>query len=426
METSPRHSPHFPSIFQLLLSSLGILICGLAALILVAGGLFSFTATSERDNADFLFSIAWIMLLVFALLVPSIVYAVARLSGHPLSAIKIKNRYLIAVAGMVIWPFILVLGNDLSASPTASIFLPFLQLFAIGLPLWWLLETAQRGLSTGSPQRTWGMASFSLLISPLAALIVELIAMVAMAFIAFVFINAQQPQLIDQIGNLISQYQNGLEPSMTDQLSRELLAQPGTIFFLMVLFSGVAPMVEELIKPLALWVIASRKPTPAQGFACGLICGAAFALLESLGIASSSTGAVWLLNMLQRSGTGLLHITTCGLMGWGLASAWSEQKYLRTALAFFSAVLLHGVWNTFGLLMGFIPFLGPTISAQLPVAAWMSQAAPIVLGILAIIAFSILLGLNRRLRQEQSSTLPPPENGGIIEPATPPAAPLLP
>jgi hypothetical protein len=130
--------------------------------------------------------------------------------------------------------------------------------------------------------------------------------------------------------------------------------------------------------------------------------------------------------MLQRSGTGLLHITTCGLMGWGLASAWSEQKYLRTALAFFSAVLLHGVWNTFGLLMGFIPFLGPTISAQLPVAAWMSQAAPIVLGILAIIAFSILLGLNRRLRQEQSSTLPPPENGGIIEPATPPAAPLLP
>jgi hypothetical protein len=402
------------------------LICGLAALILVAGGLFSFTATSERDNADFLFSIAWIMLLVFALLVPSIVYAVARLSGHPLSAIKIKNRYLIAVAGMVIWPFILVLGNDLSASPTASIFLPFLQLFAIGLPLWWLLETAQRGLSTGSPQRTWGMASFSLLISPLAALIVELIAMVAMAFIAFVFINAQQPQLIDQIGNLISQYQNGLEPSMTDQLSRELLAQPRTIFFLMVLFSGVAPMVEELIKPLALWVIAIRKPTPAQGFACGLICGAAFALLESLGIASSSTGAVWLLNMLQRSGTGLLHITTCGLMGWGLASAWSEQKYLRTALVFFSAVLLHGVWNTFGLLMGFIPFLGPTISTQLPVAAWMSQAAPIVLGILAIIAFSILLGLNRRLRQEQSSTLPPPANGGAIEPATPPIAPLLP
>ena len=40
-----------------------------------------------------------------------------------------------------------------------------------------------------------------------------------MAFIAFVFINAQQPQLIDQIGNLISQYQNGLEPSMTDQPS---------------------------------------------------------------------------------------------------------------------------------------------------------------------------------------------------------------
>jgi len=426
METPPRRATHIPSVFQLLLSGVGVLVCGLAALLLFASGLIGLTTSGEKGNTSFLFSTAWVALLVFALLLPSIVYAIARLSGHPLSAIALKNRYVIAVAGLVIWPFLLVVGNNLSDSPEASIVLPFLQLFAIGLPLWWFLETGQRGLSTGSPQRTWGMASFSLLLSPLTALIIELIAMVVMAVLAFVIIGVHQPQLLDQLNYLMTQYRAGLDPSMAEQLSREALAQPGVIFCVLILFSGIAPMIEELIKPLALWVIAIRKPTPAQGFVCGLICGAAFALLESLGIASSSTGDAWLLNMLQRSGTGLLHITTCGLMGWGLASAWSQQKYLRSGLAFCGAVLLHGTWNAFGLLMGFIPFLGPTISAQLPVAAWMSQVAPVALGILALVALFILLGLNRSLRKEQVLLPPPFDSNVITETPAPPTAPGMP
>ena len=420
METLPKRTTHIPSIFQLLLSGFGTLVCGLAAVLLFAASLFSSTTAGTTLDSNFLLSAAWAAILIIVLLLPSVVYAIARLAGQTLPTITIKNRYLMAVAGLVLWPVVLIAGNSLAIATGASIVLPFLQLLAVGLPIWWLLETGQRGLSTGSSQRTWGMASFSLLVSPLTALIIETIAMIIVAVLAFVLIGSQQPQLFDELSRLMTQYSAGLDPIMLEQVSRELLAQPGAVLLLLILFSGIAPMVEELIKPLALWVIAVRKPTPAQGFVCGLICGAAFALLESLGIASSSTGDVWLLNMLQRSGTGLLHITTCGLMGWGLASAWSEQKYLRSGLAFCGAVLLHGTWNAFGLLMGFIPYLGPVVSAQLPVAAWMSQVAPVALGVLALVAFSILLGLNRHLRKEQMPLQPPSEGNGIVEVPTPP------
>jgi len=420
METPPRHTTHIPSIFQLLLSGLGILVCGLAAVLLFAASLFSSTTASATLDSNFLLSVAWVAILIIVLLLPSVAYAIARLAGQTLPAIPIKNRYLIAVAGLVLWLVVLIAGNSLANATGVSIVLPFLQMLAVGLPIWWLLETGQRGLSTGSSQRTWGMVSFSLLVSPLTALIIETIAMIIMAVLAFMLIGSQQPQLFDELSRLMTQYSSGLDPTMLEQVSRELLAQPGAVLLLLILFSGIAPMVEELIKPLALWVIAVRKPTPAQGFVCGLICGAAFALLESLGIASSSTGDVWLLNMLQRSGTGLLHITTCGLMGWGLASAWSRQKYLRSGLAFCGAVLLHGTWNAFGLLMGFIPYLGPVVSTQLPVAAWMSQVAPVALGVLALVAFSILLGLNRHLRKEQMLLQPPSEGNSIVEAPTPP------
>jgi len=425
METLPKRSTHIPSILQLILSGLGIAICGLAALLLFAAGLFNSFESGFAKDTSFLYSTAWVALLIFVLVLPSIVYAIARLAGRTLPGITLKNRYLIAVAGLILWPVVLYAGNDLAIANKANILLAFLQLLAVGLPLWWLLETGQRGLSTGSPQRTWGMVSFSLLVSPLIALIIEAIALIIMVVVVILLIGAQQPELFNELSFLMAQNSAGLDPALLDQASRQLIAQPGVILALLVMFSGIAPMIEELIKPLALWVIAPRRPTPAQGFICGLICGAAFALLESLGIASSSTGDVWLLNMLQRSGTGLLHISTCGLMGWGLASAWSEQKYLRTGLAFCAAVLLHGTWNAFGLLMGFIPYLGQSVSTQLPVAAWMSQAAPFALGLLAFAALTILFYLNHQLCMEQSMPQPPPA-GSAPGSAAPPAAQEMP
>jgi len=90
-----------------------------------------------------------------------------------------------------------------------------------------------------------------------------------------------------------------------------------------------------------------------------MICGAAFALLESLGYLASPLGGDWPVLLIGRVGTGILHTVTSGLVGWGLASAWSNRNYTRLALAYFLAVFIHGLWNTFGLLMGVAEYLQP-------------------------------------------------------------------
>ena len=65
--------------------------------------------------------------------------------------------------------------------------------------------------------------------------------MVAWLCMAFVLIGAQQPQLFDELGRLITQYRTGLEPTMLEQVSRELLAQPGAVLLLLVLVLGHCP-----------------------------------------------------------------------------------------------------------------------------------------------------------------------------------------
>ncbi len=78
-------------------------------------------------------------------------------------------------------------------------------------------------------------------------------------------------------------------------------------------FSVMIPMLEELVKPLAVWLFGNQISTPAQGFALGALCGASFALLETFGVSAQSDD--WTTLLLTRLGTDILHVTTAALMG---------------------------------------------------------------------------------------------------------------
>ena len=105
-----------------------------------------------------------------------------------------------------------------------------------------------------------------------------------------------------------------------------LLQKPYVLLGLLAVTSLIVPFLEELLKPLALLVVANRNPTPSQGFVGGLICGAAFAFLETSGTLASGIDSGWVVLVLMRLGTGLLHITASGLVGLGLARAWQAKK----------------------------------------------------------------------------------------------------
>ena len=71
-------------------------------------------------------------------------------------------------------------------------------------------------------------------------------------------------------------------------------SDPIILLVALVAIAGVVPLLEELPKPLAVWVMGGRKITPAEGFVLGAIAGGAFAVQETLLSALSVAPESWL------------------------------------------------------------------------------------------------------------------------------------
>lgn len=117
-----------------------------------------------------------------------------------------------------------------------------------------------------------------------------------------------------------------------------------------ILLAVVAPVVEELVKPLAVVALIGRVNSKAEAFALGLACGIGFNLVETTGYISSGYSD-WLNVALVRSGAGLLHGFGAAMMalGWYYLTSRKEGdlgKRLGLALACGTyAILQHSLWN---------------------------------------------------------------------------------
>jgi hypothetical protein len=203
-----------------------------------------------------------------------------------------------------------------------------------------------------------------------------------------------RPDLLELVTLSAQRLMNaGMDPEVIERVARPYLKQPFVIYLIFAAGAGVVPLIEELLKPAALWLWMRRGINPQQGFSMGLICGASFALLESLGMLATVTGEDWAVLVLGRMGTGLLHMTTSALMGYGLACAWSKSQFVRLGVVYLTAVALHSLWNVFSLLLGLSPF----ISSQSSLAR-LGQIAPLGLGVLMATLLMILTGASRRIK----------------------------
>jgi hypothetical protein len=387
----------------LALSGIGLILTLTGGMSTLAVGVMTLLqGGASAGQAGRFFSIAWTSGLVCLLLLPSIYFAIIRLLGKELPARQMPDALNIASVLMLLWPLVLALGIFLSRFERLSwLLMPPLHLLAVGIPLWWLVEVGRKKLPAGSPLRSWGLLSFGLIISPTVAILAEVMVILVVA-IGVGFWLVSQPGISQQLSQTLlqlSDMQSQEDLALIRQSLQPYLQQPAVIFSLLSVFAVFVPLIEELIKPLALWTLAGRQLTPAEGFVGGLICGSAFALVESLGFLGAAASSDWVVQAVGRMGTGLLHVTTAGLMGWALASAWGKGQYLKLGLTYLLAVGIHGVWNTFGLLLGLAPQFSSTAAPiSIPFAAQMGTIAPIVLGILMAVLLLLLAFSNRRLR----------------------------
>ncbi len=398
---------HLPSILQLLISGFGLIFFLTSTVGLFIAGIFArFGGGLAGASSLPFFTLGWTSLAVCLLLLPSLVYALLRLFGRDdaLPGWKLPNSFRASLIALALWPVLLLIGQAVSTRYAINwIFLPPIQVLVVMIPLWFLVELGRRGLPGGSPQRRWGVLSVGLVITPTLAVIVE-IALLIVLFAAWVVWLVQNPQALNEVNRLAQRL--ALSPQDSETILRILrpyLQRPVVIYALLAILAGVVPLIEELLKPLGVWGVASLRLTPAEGFVAGLISGAAFAMMETSGVLGQQGAGTWAGTVIARSGTGLLHTVTAGLTGWGLALAWSKGAYLRLAGLFLLAFSLHAAWNTLGIFMGvFANFRGPGFSNFSLTLGRINLISPYALGVLAVTMLLILIGTNRSLKKVES------------------------
>lgn len=273
--------------------------------------------------------------------------------------------------------------------------LPILTILVIVPPIWLLFGIGTKGIELGSRWHVFTILGLGLTIGPLIMIVLELTVLMSILVVGGVFIAIQQPDLFKELTNVANILEQETNPGMILNLFAPYLKNPVVIGTVLGFIAVIIPLIEELFKPLAVWIFARRLTSQAQGFAMGMLSGGAFALIESLN-ASGDGSLSWAAIVSIRAGTSLLHMTASGLVGWGISSAFLEKRASRFFAAYFTAVGIHGIWNACAAGAS-ISSIGESIGKP----EWLINYIPaLVCGmlVLGMGMFAVLIASNRKLR----------------------------
>lgn len=387
-----------PGVLLLLLSTLGIFFGVLTTAAVVYG--FSFQDEASRLPTALT---GGLVLLIAGLQVPVFVLSIRSLRGKSTTPV-VPSLFKPAMAAGLAW-LALLAGGILASRAQAPwpVMVP-LTLLAVALPAWWLVEFSRRGLPRSSALREWGSLSIGLSAAPIIIMLAEVLLLLVIA-LAAVVVLAAQPGMLDQLTNITSGLNLG-QGGMQDleQTLFQLAKNPVIAAALFLMIGVLAPFIEELFKPMAIWFLLKRPLKLHEGFSLGLISGAAFALLESAGLLVQISLDEWAQAVILRAGTGLLHIGLSGLVGYGLVSAWNSKHIGRAFLFMLGAGGLHGAWNSLALLSGLAVSSIPAANADAfqPTPGGLMAVAGMLVVFIAVLL--IVLRINKSLRADLEQT----------------------
>lgn len=328
------------------------------------------------------------------LLVPSAIYAGRRLFGSG-TPHRFHWRNFVRISYFA--PLLILLGFGIQNGPSwARGFLPVVHVLANTAAVFWLLDMARRKFPDQSSSRFWGAFGSGLGLTPLVTFFLEILILFGIG-LAWLVLMDLIPGFRQDLLDLASRFQNSSgDPQALQRALGVFAARRGVLFTLFTYVAFLIPVVEELLKPAAVWMLLRRKLQPWEGFVIGATSGAGYALFENLTIGAAADA--WTFVTLTRVGTATVHIFTTGLMGWGLASAFTEKKYGRLIIAFLGAVTLHGAWNGLNILSAVGEFAA--VQERLgPLGASLAEHAPAALVALALGCFWGLLWANKYFRR---------------------------
>lgn len=329
------------------------------------------------------------------LLLPSLAYSLAKLIGRPLREPQLRGYarwlgpalFLLLVLAILGGAGVLQLGLGAALAPfhVAAATLSVASLAWLGL----------RKLGLHS-RAGWGAFASGLTGVPALAIMLELAVGVVLLALGMVYVTTN-PSLAGQLEHIESVLTHIQDPQEALSLLSDFINDPFLLSLLLSNFALFVPLIEELLKPLAVWLLVWRRPlSNAQGFAIGLLGGAGFALMENLFAADTVD---WTATTVLRFGATAFHIATAGLMGWAIVRAKKEGRYFGVFLVYGLNILLHGLWNGVVITMGFAPEL---LQDVYPVAG-------LALMGISLGSIGVLIVMNKQLQSAAADT-PAPAN----------------
>jgi hypothetical protein len=395
------------TILALVLSALGMALSLFEAISVIVVGLLP----SNPDSANIITTmpagfLVWSFILSALLLLPVFLLSIYRLQGKAIPKWLDMSRPGIGKAALFVilaWPVVTLLGWWIEgATQTSGYLIGYINIFVTGLPVLWIYTISQWKISSGTQARKWRIFGFSFMVMPTVIILAEVIALLGIAAIVglvYLYRSSIDPSLAQEFQSIVTQVSLQGDMDAIILLLKPYLLRPTVIFLIFAIFSGVIPVIEETLKPMALWALAGKELHPRDGFVGGLITGAAFALMENLMFFSSVMSAdEWLIGATTRATTGVLHMLGSGLVGWGLVKAWQEGKWAALGRNLILAITFHGLWNGLALFAGIAPLLIYGTEAT----HWQNILFYLPLIFVLILAFITLMLINRHFRKQES------------------------
>jgi hypothetical protein len=387
---------HYPSAFGFLLFALAALFVFVISIILGLSALLAYIEEGVGNVQSTIYS-ATFAFTGMLLGVVSII-SLLRFMDKPFARAQVSTSFEAwkVATGIVGAGLVLLIGSWVMENQTVNwLVLPLLTIPAVMLPIWTLIGMATKDLSLDSRWRMWSTLGVSLTVTPFLSFILEALVVIAILFIVVLYavVNPEAATAFEKLSTQFA-YMN-VQSEEALRLLTPYITKPVVVIPVMIFFSIIIPLLEELIKPLAVWLLARKLDSAAQGFALGALSGAGFAIWETFNVSGQT--ADWSILLFTRIGTGLLHITTSALMGGAIFMAIREKRYPRLFGTYLLAILLHGLWNASAVTTSFTRLMVTyNHAANYESVQWI---ATIGLAILATVMLTLLVTSNRRYRE---------------------------
>ncbi len=317
-------------------------------------------------------------------------------ADHPF-ILPFASWHLIPVIGLA---FAGILAGGIAAYTEITwlgwLVMPAATILVIVPPIWLIFGYGSRGLEAGPRWRVFASFGIGMTIGPAIMIVLEMITLLGIIVAGIALLAILNPDTLQDVMRLAEIIQSETNETVLLNTLAPYISNPFMITAGIGYIAVLVPFIEELLKPLAVWLFANKIESPSQGFVMGLVSGAAFALVESLNASADGTMS-WPVIVSVRAGTSILHMTATGLVGWGIVSMFKEKRYGRFTAAYFSAVLIHGIWNASAAGAG-ISAVGESIGKP----EWLLKFVPALISGLLVLGAGMLVVLiasNRALRK---------------------------